>query len=87
MGRRVKRSPRDPPARRAFAERVAGFPDWAHLWLVGLAQASWPPVPEPNPLLPPLAVQRRAGVSALALDDEWEGAGRHGARRWRDASR
>ena len=37
-----------------------------HLWLAGLAQASWPPVPEPNPLLP-LAVQRR-GVSALALE-------------------
>lgn len=102
----------------AFAERVAGFRDWAsavaglrrfatsrlfaprtaaapiqvlgraestglrfdHLWLAGLAQASWPPVPEPNPLLP-LAVQRRAGVAALALDDEWERA-RMATARW-----
>lgn len=102
----------------AFAERVAGFPDWPsavaglhrlansrlfaprtaaapiqvlgraesvglrfdHLWLAGLAQASWPPVPEPNPLLP-LTVQRRAGVSALALDDERERA-RAATERW-----
>lgn len=70
---------------RLFAPRTASAPIqvlgraesiglcFDHLWLAGLAQASWPPVPEPNPLLP-LAVQRRAGVAALALDDEWERA-------------
>ena len=70
---------------RLFAPRTAPAPiqvlgraestglSFDHLWLAGLAQASWPPVPEPNPLLP-LAVQRRAGVAALALDDEWERA-------------
>ena len=70
---------------RLFAPRAAAAPIqvlgraestglcFDHLWLAGLAQASWPPVPEPNPLLP-LAVQRRAGVAALALDDEWERA-------------
>lgn len=44
-----------------------------HLWLAGLGQADWPPVPAPNPLLP-LVVQRRAGVPALSLDDEWQRA-------------
>ena len=70
---------------RLFAPRTAAAPiqvlgraesiglAFDHLWLAGLGQADWPPVPEPNPLLP-LAVQRRAGVAALALDEEWERA-------------
>lgn len=70
---------------RLFAPRTAAAPiqvlgraesvglTFDHLWLAGLAQANWPPVPEPNPLLP-LAAQRRAGVAALALDEEWERA-------------
>lgn len=70
---------------RLFAPRTAAAPiqvlgraesvglTFDHLWLAGLAQANWPPVPEPNPLLP-LTAQRRAGVAALALDEEWERA-------------
>lgn len=70
---------------RLFAPRTAAAPiqvlgraesvglAFDHLWLAGLGQAEWPPVPEPNPLLP-LAAQRRAGVAALALDEEWERA-------------
>lgn len=40
-----------------------------HLWLAGLDQATWPPVPTPNPLLP-LARQRLAGVPALSFEAE-----------------
>ena len=70
---------------RLFAPRTAAAPiqvlgraesvglAFDHLWLAGLDQTQWPPVPEPNPLLP-LAAQRRAGVAALALDEEWERA-------------
>ena len=52
-----------------------------HLWLAGMHHGGWPPVPEPNPLLP-LAVQRAAGVPSLALDQEFARA-RRMTERWR----
>ena len=56
-----------------------------HLWLAGMHQGGWPPVPEPNPWLP-LAVQRAAGVPGLSLDQEAGRAERMTAY-WRHAAR
>ena len=56
-----------------------------HLWLAGMHHGGWPPVPEPNPLLP-LAVQRAAGVPSLAFDQEFARAGRM-TERWRHSAR
>ena len=56
-----------------------------HLWLAGMHHGGWPPVPEPNPLLP-LAVQRAAGVPSLALDQEFARANRM-TERWRCSTR
>ena len=56
-----------------------------HLWLAGMHHGGWPPVPEPNPLLP-LAVQRTAGVPSLALDQELARA-RRMTERWRRSAR
>lgn len=56
-----------------------------HLWLAGMHQGGWPPVPEPNPWLP-LAVQRAAGVPGLSLDQEADRAERMTAY-WRHAAR
>ncbi|MCY4014546.1 MAG: PD-(D/E)XK nuclease family protein [Gammaproteobacteria bacterium] len=56
-----------------------------HLWLAGMHQDGWPPVPEPNPWLP-LAVQRAAGVPGLSLDQEGVRA-EHMTTHWRQAAR
>lgn len=56
-----------------------------HLWLAGMHQGGWPPVPEPNPWLP-LAVQRTAGVPGLSLDQEGVRA-EHMTTHWRQAAR
>ena len=56
-----------------------------HLWLAGMHQGGWPPMPEPNPWLP-LAVQRAAGVPGLSLDQEAARAERMTGR-WRHAAR
>lgn len=56
-----------------------------HLWLAGMHQGGWPPVPEPNPWLP-LAAQRAAGVPGLSLDQEGARAERTTAH-WRLAAR
>ncbi len=55
-----------------------------HLWLAGLSRSGWPPVPEPNPLLP-LRLQRMAGVAPLSLDDELYQA-RATTKRWRHSA-
>lgn len=56
-----------------------------HLWLAGMHQGGWPPVPAPNPWLP-LAVQRAAGVPGLSLDRQAGRAERMTAC-WRHAAR
>ena len=56
-----------------------------HLWLAGMHQGGWPPVPEPNPWLP-LAVQRAAGVPGLSLDQE-AGRAEQMTEYWRHAAR
>ena len=56
-----------------------------HLWLTGMHQGGWPPVPEPNPWLP-LGVQRAAGVPGLSLDQEGALA-RRMTTHWRHAAR
>ena len=55
-----------------------------HLWLAGMHQGGWPPVPEPNPWLP-LSVQRAAGVPGLSLDQEVARAERM-TTQWRNAA-
>jgi probable DNA repair protein len=46
-------------------EALAGAVDG--LWLIGINEGAWPPVPRPNPLLP-AELQRRAGVLAARAD-------------------
>ena len=55
-----------------------------HLWLAGLAQAAWPPVPSPNPFLPH-ALQRGFGVRGMSLEEERRRASAT-TERWRRAA-
>lgn len=74
--RQLRRQCRDRAfrARRRTAPRVevcslddalAGAVDG--LWVIGLNEGSWPPAPQPNPILP-ADLQRRAGVPAARAD-------------------
>ena len=56
-----------------------------YLWLAGMHQGGWPPLPVPNPLLP-LALQKLTGVGRLSLDEEFIRA-RRLADGWRHAAR
>ncbi|GAB3107127.1 hypothetical protein G8770_07120 [Aestuariicella hydrocarbonica] len=42
---------------------------FSHCWVLGMSQQSWPPAPEPNPLLP-LNLQRQQGMPHADADRE-----------------
>ena len=84
-------------AGRLFAPRSASAPiqvlgraesaglAFDHLWLAGLSQTAWPPVPVPNAFLP-RALQRGFGVPGLSLEEEFRRA-RATTEGWRRAAR
>ncbi len=68
-----------PPRRAPAAIEVCSLSDAVAapvdaLWVMGLVESAWPPLPRPNPLLP-ADLQRRAGIFTARADSLAEQAG------------